>query len=158
MELQDKLRLQALVKRWDEQVAPLAREVRQEKALAERTGNFKRADELSIDRDEIAALIAEDAIARIREVLDMPAEPEPEEEEEAEELTDFQITTAEQATRYQTHIVSAKDEAEARELFTEYMKTGADPHERITYGDSDLEIADDYTITEVEVWDEDQED
>ena len=38
------------------------------------------------------------------------------------------------------------------------MKTGADPHERITYGDSDLEIADDYTITEVEVWDEDQED
>ena len=81
MELQGKLRLQALVMRWDEQVVPLAREVRQEKALAETTGDFRRADELTADLNEVAVLIAEDAIALIRSLLDLPAEPEPGEED-----------------------------------------------------------------------------
>jgi hypothetical protein len=65
-------RAEDMLARWEERAVPLDREVRAAYVLAEASGDYFEADELSQDRDDVFAQFAEEAVRLIRSALGKP--------------------------------------------------------------------------------------
>jgi hypothetical protein len=61
-----------MLARWEDRAVPLDREVRAAHVLAEASGDYFEADELSQDRDDVFAQFAEEAVLLIRSALGKP--------------------------------------------------------------------------------------